>query len=269
MGIVLIGYQISHPYSNLWNAADVNLGLPYFSISLALNILLTLMIVIRLILHNREVRTATGLTEAGGTYKNIVTMLVESSALYAVTSLLYIGPWGAGNHAADIFLPALCQIQVRGFSRPCLRISRLTRRRVYRLSPRCSSSNESPARAYWRETLPPTDVSVRLGAEGCRGVMVMLYLMRSPWVRLTSMERTPASLGLGSSEVTIDSHRNTYTRGQAQRASESVSRSGRVFPTSFGFTIRSPANFSFHLFPVLVFPSHPYAFCVGDLRGHA
>ena len=125
MGIVLISYQISHPYNNLWNTVDVDFGLPYFSISLALNVLLTLMIVIRLILRNRDVRTALGLTGIGGSCKAIITMLVESSALYAVTSLLYVGPWGAGNHAADIFLPCLCQIQVRAFLRPSIRTSRL------------------------------------------------------------------------------------------------------------------------------------------------
>ena len=96
----------------------IDFGLPYFSISLTLNILLTLMIAIRLILHNREVITAVGLTGTDGLCRAIVTMLVESSALYAVTSLLYVGPWGAGSHAANIFLPCLCQIQVRAFSRP-------------------------------------------------------------------------------------------------------------------------------------------------------
>ena len=52
-----------------------------------------------------------------GLYKAIITMLIESSALYAVNSLLFVGPWGAGNHAADIFLPILAETQVRAFLR--------------------------------------------------------------------------------------------------------------------------------------------------------
>ena len=120
MGIALI-YQTSQPDSSLWNAVAIKFGLPYFSISITLNILLTLMIVIRLVLHIRGSKTATGLTEIGGSCKVIATMLIESSTLYAVTSLLFIGPWGAGSHAADSFSGPLCQIQVRAFSHPDLR----------------------------------------------------------------------------------------------------------------------------------------------------
>ena len=72
------------------------------------------MIVTRLILHSRNVRTAMGAPfGATGLRKAIVTMFIESSALYAVNSLLFIGPWGAGNHAADMFLPILAETQVR------------------------------------------------------------------------------------------------------------------------------------------------------------
>ena len=95
--------------------------LPYLSISLSLNVLLTLMIVVRLILHARTVRTAMGISGIGGMCKAIVTMLVESCALYAVSSLLVIGPWAAENHAADFFLLILAQTQVRDF--PPLRSS--------------------------------------------------------------------------------------------------------------------------------------------------
>ena len=112
MGILLI-YQTSQPNSSIWNSVAINIGLPYFSISISLNILLTLMIVTRLVLHSREIRTAMGAPSGlTGLYKAIITMLVESSALYAVNSLLFVGPWGAGNHAADIFLPILAETQV-------------------------------------------------------------------------------------------------------------------------------------------------------------
>ena len=112
MGIMLI-YQTSQPNSSIWNSVAINFGLPYFSISISLNILLTLMIVARLVLHSREIRTALGAPSGlTGLYKAIITMLVESSALYAVNSLLFVGPWGAGSHAADIFLPILAETQV-------------------------------------------------------------------------------------------------------------------------------------------------------------
>ncbi|KAF9646468.1 hypothetical protein BDM02DRAFT_3012112 [Thelephora ganbajun] len=118
MGIMLI-YQTSQPNSSIWNSVAINFGLPYFSISLSLNILLTLMIVGRLILHSRNIRNAMGVPAgASGLYRAIVTMLIESSALYAVNSLLFVGPWGANSHVADIFLPILAETQVRAFYLP-------------------------------------------------------------------------------------------------------------------------------------------------------
>ena len=93
--------------------------LPYISISLSLNILLTLMIVVRLVLYGRKVRAATGsLVGFGGLYVAVATMLIESSALFAVSSLVVIGTWAADSRAANAFTPILAQTQVRAFPRP-------------------------------------------------------------------------------------------------------------------------------------------------------
>lgn len=122
MGIVLI-YQTSQPIS-IWNSLAANIGVPYFSLSVSLNVLLTLMIVIRLLLHNKRFQDAIGPSErAGGLYKAIITILVESSALYAVNSILFIGPWAVKNRVAGMFLPILAETQVRPlfFSSPTLR----------------------------------------------------------------------------------------------------------------------------------------------------
>lgn len=57
---------------------------------------------------------------ASGLYETIITVLVESCAIYAVTSLLFVVPWGAKSHVADIFLPILAEVQVRAPFPPCL-----------------------------------------------------------------------------------------------------------------------------------------------------
>lgn len=70
---------------------------PYFAVSLSLNVLLTSMIVIRLILHRRNIQNAMGASAgAGQLYGAVITILVESSALYAVSFLLFFVPWIAG-----------------------------------------------------------------------------------------------------------------------------------------------------------------------------
>ena len=116
MGILLLSLEGGGQNNNTWGTVVLKFGLPYLSISISLNVLLTLMIVIRLLLHNRDIRAAMGSPAGiGRLYKAIVTMLIESSALYAVSSFLVIGPWVAGDRDAIIFLPILTQTQVSAF----------------------------------------------------------------------------------------------------------------------------------------------------------
>ena len=89
-------------------------GIPYLSISLSLNVLLTLIIVIRLTLYSRNVRTAMGGTGSGGLCKVVITMFIEPCAINAVTSLV-LGLIGAGSSAVPIFVSILPETQVRVF----------------------------------------------------------------------------------------------------------------------------------------------------------
>jgi len=114
--------------SNLFGLSKF--GVAYLSISVSLNVLLTLMIVIRLILHGRNVRTATGsLAGIGRLYKTVSTMFIESCALFTVSSILVVGPLAAyiysntinifviGRIITEIFFPTLAEIQVCAFPR--------------------------------------------------------------------------------------------------------------------------------------------------------
>ena len=108
-GIAVIYHQASEVYTT----DPIDFGIPYFSISLSLNVLLTLMIVTRLVRHSRDVRDAMGpLARPKRLHEAIITIFVESSALYAVCFLLYIAPWGAGRNIQFIFFPILAQVQV-------------------------------------------------------------------------------------------------------------------------------------------------------------
>jgi hypothetical protein len=105
-------YQTVQP--ELSNAPTINAGLSYFTISVSLNVILTLMIVVRLVVHRRNIRKAMGASAgASGVYEAIVTILVESCALYTVASLLYLGPWGAGSALEYTFSSMLVETQVR------------------------------------------------------------------------------------------------------------------------------------------------------------
>lgn len=108
MGIAFI-YQIAGP-----NLLAIDCVTPYYSISTSLNVLLMSMIVVRLVRNSRNVRSAIGASaRVGGLYKTTVTVLVESGALYAVSYILFIGPWAANSVATNIFFPILVETQVR------------------------------------------------------------------------------------------------------------------------------------------------------------
>ena len=110
MGIMNI-YQSTASYTNAWST------IPYYSLSLSLNVILTLMIIIRIALHTRNTRTAMGITGVGGLCTAIITMLIESCALYAASVLLVIGSWAARNPIENFFGYILPPIQVRAFAR--------------------------------------------------------------------------------------------------------------------------------------------------------
>ena len=114
---IISTFQISQPEDSFWKTTAIDFSLPYLSISVALNVFLTLIIAIRLILHAKETRTALGIDGIGGLCMAIIAMLVESCALYAVSSLLVITQRAVGNHTASIFTAILSQTQVRVLSR--------------------------------------------------------------------------------------------------------------------------------------------------------
>ena len=114
MSILTIFYTVIEE----WDLSNAQSTLPYLLISLSLNILLTLMIVVRLFLLDRNIRATTGSPGGiSGLYKTVSTMLIESSALFAVSSLLVITPLAAGNLVAKMFYCILVQTQVRALLR--------------------------------------------------------------------------------------------------------------------------------------------------------
>ena len=113
-GGILI-YKNSRPFGIVYAVYVIReFGIPHHSISISLNILLTLMIVTRLVLHGRGIRAALGPSASvGGWYRDIVTVLTESCALFAVTFLLFVIPWAANNAISSVFFPILVETQVR------------------------------------------------------------------------------------------------------------------------------------------------------------
>ncbi|KAI5898409.1 uncharacterized protein SCHCODRAFT_02612001 [Schizophyllum commune H4-8] len=106
MSIFLL-YQVSQPTESLWLHVDV--GLTYFSLSLAVNLLLTLLIVGRLLSLSNQVTRMLG-SQHARTYTSVAALLVESAAPYAVVNLIFIVTYGIGSPGSNVVLPVLSQI---------------------------------------------------------------------------------------------------------------------------------------------------------------
>ncbi|KAJ7626845.1 hypothetical protein FB45DRAFT_1059766 [Roridomyces roridus] len=108
MGILwLIQICTSSPFG-IFNT--INWTIPFFSLSLALNILVTIAIVVRLYVYRRRVAKLLN-GNHGSQYTSIAAMLVESAFLYSSFSILFLVPFGMNNPLSQIFLQALSQIQ--------------------------------------------------------------------------------------------------------------------------------------------------------------
>jgi len=121
----------------------------YLSISLFVNVLLTLMIVVRLVLHSWNTRTATG-SPAGtsGLYKSIATMLIESSALFAVSSLITVVLWTIDHPVGNAFPLILSETQVCGS--PPLRSLDRSSHVTTELTDHCITTHHSTSRQQER-----------------------------------------------------------------------------------------------------------------------
>ena len=112
VGVVMLIHQAGGPNSSVWGSVGHSFFRIYISVAVSVNVLLTLMIVTRLVLHSRSIRAAMGTPGGiGGLYKTVITMLIDSCALFTVSSLLVIEQSSSG--VVDIFFPILAETQVR------------------------------------------------------------------------------------------------------------------------------------------------------------
>lgn len=133
-GLVYIASLVMGLMDMVWAVKTGNLYLPfdvdttYLSISLFLNVLLTLMIVVRLVLHSRQIQSAMGVAATPvRLYKALITLLVESCALYAISFAIFLATSIANNRIVKAFWPILNVIQVLA---PFLIIQRVANQRT-------------------------------------------------------------------------------------------------------------------------------------------
>lgn len=88
----------------------LNWLIPYISISLGLNVLITIAIVTRLMLFRHRISSALGPAH-GSQYTSIAAMVIESASLYSLISILVLVPFALNSTITPAFLQSLVEVQ--------------------------------------------------------------------------------------------------------------------------------------------------------------
>ena len=104
----LIQVSTTNPYVT----NNINFTLPYLSLSLALNIVLTIAIVFRLLKFRYQIVSVLG-PRYGAQYTSVAAIIIESAALYSAASIAFLVLFGIENAVSQVFLQSLSQFQVR------------------------------------------------------------------------------------------------------------------------------------------------------------
>ncbi|KAI0674422.1 hypothetical protein C8Q78DRAFT_1076065 [Trametes maxima] len=94
----------------LWTNARTAPSLAYLSLSFSVNVVLTLVIVLRLLVARREIKDTLGSSYAR-VYTSVMAMVIESASLYTVVALLSIVACAAQSPLQNAVLPILGQLQ--------------------------------------------------------------------------------------------------------------------------------------------------------------
>lgn len=102
---------ITKPMADFWVPEAMRLGISYWSLSISLNTVLTLLIVGRLMYVRRCVQSVLG-DHHSDTYTSVSAMLIESASLYSIWGLVFLICYAKNTPFQNLLLPALGQVQV-------------------------------------------------------------------------------------------------------------------------------------------------------------
>ena len=104
---IIVEYQ-----STAQTSVVIDFALPYFSLSVALTIIATVLITVRLMAGRRVVQKVLG-TSHSAPYVSIAAMIIESAALYSIVGIFFIAFLATGNPGQNVLNPMVGQAMVR------------------------------------------------------------------------------------------------------------------------------------------------------------
>jgi hypothetical protein len=103
--------QSSQPGLSLYSKLPLAYGVSYQAISLSVNVILTILITIRLLMHRRTIMNSLPEDHAKQ-YISLATIIVESAALYSVFAVIFLITYAVNNPINQIFLSVASSSQV-------------------------------------------------------------------------------------------------------------------------------------------------------------
>ncbi|KAF9068958.1 hypothetical protein BDP27DRAFT_1294411 [Rhodocollybia butyracea] len=95
--------ESSEPGLSFYSRLPLAIGTSYYSISLGVNIILTILITGRLLVYRKQILRSMPAEHAKG-YISLLTIIVESAAIYSICALLFLITYAVNNPANQIML---------------------------------------------------------------------------------------------------------------------------------------------------------------------
>lgn len=102
---------VSTPAQSVSGWMSFSLLFPYLCFSLAINIFISLLTVMRLLYHRHRISKVLGLGH-GALYASFASIIIESAAIYSTCSLLYLIPYTLNSPISYAFMQILGEAQV-------------------------------------------------------------------------------------------------------------------------------------------------------------
>ena len=108
--------ESTHPGLSFYSKLPLAFGTSYYSISLGVNIILTILITGRLLVYRKQITDSLPAEHAKG-YVSLLTIVVESAAIYSVCAFLFLITYAVNNPANQVLMFISCAAQVCFFKK--------------------------------------------------------------------------------------------------------------------------------------------------------
>jgi len=109
MSLAMLTYTLK-PEIGFFGEITIKFGTAYWALSISLNIIITTAIAGRLLKMRAAIRKVLG-PKHSSPYTSVLSMIVESAALYTAWALMFLVPFARQDTFQNIVLPALGQVQ--------------------------------------------------------------------------------------------------------------------------------------------------------------